>query len=131
MQATTATLIHEMRPKILERRERLQAASRTLSADYLNQLLAEVDAALQRIDDGSFGICETCHDTIEADRLQRNPLLRFCLDHLTGEERKAHEQDLDLATRIQSNLLPARDIACGNWITHYRYQPAGVVSGDY
>jgi sigma-B regulation protein RsbU (phosphoserine phosphatase) len=130
MQAT-ATLIHEMRPKILERRARLQAAARTVSAEYVNDLLAEVDATLRRIEDGSYGICESCHETIEADRLERNPFERFCLDHLNAVERQAHEQDMSLATQIQARLLPARDIKTGVWETHYRYQPAGVVGGDY
>jgi len=130
MQAT-ATLIHEMRPKILERRMRLQAAARSLSAEYVNDLLAEVDATLQRIDQGTYGICETCHDPIEGYRLERNPMERFCLDHLTADELAAHEQDMSLATQIQARLLPARDIKTGAWETHYRYEPAGVVGGDY
>jgi len=131
MNTASASLIHELRPRIIERRVRLEAATRSVSADYINELLAEIDAALQRIDNGSYGICETCHDSIEADRLERNPLVRFCLDHLTETELRAHEQDLELATQIQSRLLPARDIAAGDWETHYRYQPAGVVGGDY
>jgi sigma-B regulation protein RsbU (phosphoserine phosphatase) len=44
---------------------------------------------------------------------------------------RAHEQDLQLATQIQATLLPARDIRTPDWETHYRYQPAGVVGGDY
>jgi len=35
-------------------------------------------------DQGTFGLCETCHDTIEAERLLADPLVRFCLDHLTS-----------------------------------------------
>ena len=110
MNAASASPIHEFRPRILERRARLQAAARSLSADYINDLLNEVDAALQRIDQGSYGLCETCHDPIEPDRLERNPLERFCLDHLTAKEMRAHEQDLALAMQIQVSLLPARDI---------------------
>ncbi len=131
MNTASASLIHELRPKIIERRVRLQAAARAVSTDYVNDLLAEIDATLQRIDDGSFGLCETCHETIEADRLERNPLVRFCLDHLSEKELRAHEQDLELATQIQASLLPARDISIGDWETHYRYEPAGVVGGDY
>ncbi len=131
MNVTSASSIYELRPKIIEKRERLQAAAQSVNAEYLNALLAEVDAALTRIDDGSYGVCETCHDPIEADRLARDPLLRFCLDHLSQEQRRAHEQDLELATQIQTSLLPARDIAVGDWRTHYRYQPAGSVGGDY
>jgi len=120
-----------LRPKIIERRERLRAAARSVSADYVNELLAEIDAALEKIDNGSYGLCETCHDPIEPDRLERNPLVRFCLDHLTQKELRAHEQDLELATKIQARLLPARDMTTGVWETHYRYQPAGAVGGDY
>ncbi|HEY1336087.1 MAG TPA: SpoIIE family protein phosphatase [Bryobacteraceae bacterium] len=90
-----------------------------------------MDDALRRIDSGSFGLCETCHDPIEADRLERNPMLRFCLDHLSTAEMRAHEQDLELATRIQTKLLPRTDLALKGWDTHYRYHPAGVVGGDY
>ena len=131
MNAVSPSLVYELRPKIVERRARLEAAARSTSADYVNDLLAEVDATLQRIDNGSYGLCETCHDTIETDRLERNPLTRFCLDHLTGEELRAHEQDLELATRIQARLLPAKDITTRYWETHFRYQPLGVVGGDY
>src|SRR5689334_13927956 len=94
MQAATAGSIHEMRPKILERRMRLQAAARSLAAGYASDSLAEVDATLRRIDEGTYGYCETCHDPIEPDRLERNPMERFCLDHLTADELVAHEQDL-------------------------------------
>jgi sigma-B regulation protein RsbU (phosphoserine phosphatase) len=119
------------RPQLLERRARLQAASNSVSAAYFNDLIAEIDAALQRVDSGSFGLCESCHDTIEADRLEHNPLVRFCLDHLSQTELQAHQQDLDLATQIQSKLLPLRDIALESWDTQYRYEPVGAVGGDY
>ena len=76
-----------------------------------NDLIAEIDAALERIDSGSYGICETCHDTIESDRLECDPLVRFCLDHLNQAEMDAHQQDLDLAAQIQSKLLPPKDVA--------------------
>jgi sigma-B regulation protein RsbU (phosphoserine phosphatase) len=131
MNTAGASLIHELRPKIVEKRARLQAAAESVSTEYFRELLAEIDTALLRIDDGSYGLCDVCHDTIEADRLTQNPLMRFCLDHLNEEQRRAHEQDLDLATQIQSKLLPATGIAAGKWGTLYRYQPAGAVGGDY
>ena len=131
MSAAPAPSLSDLRPKIMERRARLQAVAQTISAEYVNELLSEIDAALMRIDNGSYGICEACHDSIEADRLHLDPLVRFCLDHLNQEQRRAHEQDLALATEIQSQLLPAKDIANRNWGTHYRYQPAGIVGGDY
>jgi phosphoserine phosphatase RsbU/P len=131
MDAASTSAFHAFRPQLLERRARLQALSSSVSADDLNALIADIDAALGRIDKGSYGLCETCHDPIEADRLEHNPLVRFCLDHLNEAEMRAHQQDLDLASQIQAKLLPPRDIALGNWDTHYRYEPVGAVGGDY
>ena len=123
--------VHVFRPQLLQRRAQLEAASKSISVADLDRLISEIDTALQRIDTGSFGLCETCHDPIEADRLERNPLLRFCLDHLNEAELQAHQQDLELARQIQSKLLPPRDIALEDWDTHYRYEPFGAVGGDY
>jgi len=114
------------------RRERLLAATQAGAPDSsLNQLLASVDAALSRLNSGTFGICEQCHDTIEADRLICNPLLRFCIDHLSADEQRALEKDLVLAAGIQKALLPRQDWSVDGWQASYHYQPANIVSGDY
>ena len=42
--------------------------------------LAEIDAALQRIEDGTYGICEVCGKPIGADRLSAIPWTRLCID---------------------------------------------------
>jgi len=97
----------------------------------VQRLLLEVDAALARMDAGTFGICETCHDAIEDDRLLVDPLCRNCLDHLSPAEQQALERDLDLAFQIQSGLLPKPDVAIQGWTLAYHYEPRGPVSGDY
>jgi sigma-B regulation protein RsbU (phosphoserine phosphatase) len=121
-----------LRSELQQRRERLHEALHSPAADAsLTQLLTDVDTALSRIDEGTFGLCETCHDSIEADRLLVDPLVRFCLDHLTSAEQRALESDLSLAARIQRALLPKAGLAPDGWDVHYHYQPAGMVSGDY
>jgi phosphoserine phosphatase RsbU/P len=120
------------RSELLGRRDRLQSAMQTLpETTRLRHLLEEVDEALQRIDEGTFGLCEACHDPIEPERLMADPLIRFCLGDLTPEQRSALQDDLKLAVQIQSALLPKRDVSVFGWDAHYHYQPAGVVSGDY
>jgi sigma-B regulation protein RsbU (phosphoserine phosphatase) len=131
MDAVSAGAVETFRPQLLDRRARLQAASDAVPAAYFNELIAEIDAALGRIDKGSYGLCETCHDPIEADRLGQDPLVRFCLDHLSPAELEAHQKDLELAAQIQSNLLPARDVSAETWDTQFRYLPVGAVGGDY
>jgi sigma-B regulation protein RsbU (phosphoserine phosphatase) len=114
------------------RRERLLSAARVTGNDpSIRALLASVDDALARLQHGTFGICETCHDSIEAERLLCNPLLRFCLDHLSQEEQRALENDLTLAAKIQRALLPRADWSAKGWQARYHYQPANLVSGDY
>ncbi len=40
--------------------------------------LGEIEAALQRLEDGSFGMCERCGEPIPAQRLQVLPMSRLC-----------------------------------------------------
>lgn len=119
--------------RALEDRKRLLVAAMTVARpdDQLTYLLTEVDAALNRLTAGSYGLCEECHDTVEQDRLMAYPLVRFCLDHLTATERRALEADLEQAATVQRALLPARDSHAAGWHVHYHYRPAGPVSGDY
>jgi len=121
-----------LRTELEHRRERLHKALHSPAADAsLSQLMAAVDDALRRIDQGTFGLCETCHDSVEPERLLSDPLVRFCLDHLTTAEQRALESDLSLAARIQRALLPPLGLAPTGWDVRFHYQPAGMVSGDY
>ena len=43
------------------------------------QLRAEIDSALERIDAGTYGICEDCGAVIAARRLNVVPYARFCI----------------------------------------------------
>jgi RNA polymerase-binding transcription factor DksA len=43
--------------------------------------LAEVERALHRLDDGTYGQCEACRQPIADERLEAMPATRFCVDH--------------------------------------------------
>jgi sigma-B regulation protein RsbU (phosphoserine phosphatase) len=121
-----------VRDQLLDRRQKLETAVATIGeTDDMVRLLRDVDAALARVNVGTFGLCETCHDPIEPDRLLADPLTRFCIDHLTPGEQRALEHDLQLAARIQRELLPRPETCLDGWEFAYHYQPATTVSGDY
>jgi phosphoserine phosphatase RsbU/P len=123
---------NSLRDQLTERRQKLEAViAGSHEHAQLTQLLSEVDSALSRIDSGTFGICESCHDPIEKERLAVNPLLRFCIDHLSPAEQRALEQDLELASRMQRELLPQQNLIHDGWEIYYHYEPKGPVSGDY
>ena len=44
------------------------------------QVISEMDAALKRIDDGTYGTCTNCGREIPHDRLEANPWASLCID---------------------------------------------------
>jgi RNA polymerase-binding transcription factor len=44
------------------------------------KVLRDVTTALQKIDDGSFGDCERCGESIADKRLEALPFARYCID---------------------------------------------------
>jgi len=51
------------------------------------RVLAAIDAALQRIEDGTFGTCRSCGQAIGAERLDAVPYTTQCIDCKRKEER--------------------------------------------
>lgn len=47
----------------------------------LREQLSDVEGALQRIDDGTYGKCEICGEAISDARLEAMPATPFCIDH--------------------------------------------------
>lgn len=118
--------------QLLDRRKRLETAIVDLGGhSELHHLLQEVDSALNRYERGEYGICQVCKGEIEADRLIANPLTQFCLGDLSPREQQVLQKDLELAALIQKGLLPKTEINLKTWSSSYRYQPIGLVSGDY
>jgi sigma-B regulation protein RsbU (phosphoserine phosphatase) len=121
-----------MREQLLERRRKLEEATVSIpQKDELERLMKEVDSALERMDRGTYGLCEVCHEPIEVDALIADPLLQFCLGHLTQNQQRALEADLVLARQIQDQLLPEQGMRHEGWDVSYHFEPAGLVSGDY
>jgi DnaK suppressor protein len=54
-----------------------------LSAQAL-AAVGEIDAALQRIDNGTYGSCERCHQAIPKPRLKALPFARLCVACKSG-----------------------------------------------
>jgi RNA polymerase-binding protein DksA len=51
------------------------------------EILSAIDAALQRIDEGTYGICTSCGAPIGAERLRAMPYATLCIDCKRREER--------------------------------------------
>lgn len=57
------------------------------------RLLKKIDEAIDRIDSGSFGICDDCGNEIDIKRLEARPVTTMCIEckTLQEEEEKLRE----------------------------------------
>jgi sigma-B regulation protein RsbU (phosphoserine phosphatase) len=120
------------RESLTERKEKLEEALALYDGDFeFANLLGQVDTALAKLDNGTFGKCEACEGHIETDRLLADPLVRVCLSELSAAQRQSLENDLELASTIQRGLLPRMSLGHASWKSDFVYEPLGPVSGDY
>jgi DnaK suppressor protein len=54
--------------------------------DREHKLIKKVKKALDRIESGTFGVCETCGEDISLERLKARPVTTQCIDCKTKEE---------------------------------------------
>lgn len=48
--------------------------------DRERKLISKIDQALERIEDGSYGICDSCGEDISYERLEARPVTTLCID---------------------------------------------------
>ena len=56
------------------------------------KLLSKIEEALQRIEDGDFGECESCGELIGLKRLEARPVTTLCIECKTAQESKEKSQ---------------------------------------
>ncbi len=54
-------------------------------------MLTQIDEALSRMDEGSFGTCEDCEEPIEPRRLEARPVSTLCI---ACKEREEHREKI-------------------------------------
>ena len=55
--------------------------------DRESRLIKKIKKALERIEDGIFGICERCGEEISIKRLKARPVATLCIECKTKEEK--------------------------------------------
>lgn len=56
--------------------------------DRERKLIKKINEAIERIEDGSFGVCESCEEQIGSARLKARPVTTLCIDCKTEQERQ-------------------------------------------
>ena len=60
--------------------------------DRERRLIKKVKEALQRIDDGTYGICEECGEEISLSRLKARPVTRLCINCKANQEEEESQR---------------------------------------
>jgi len=70
----------------------------------LAEKLGEIDAALARMEEGEYGICQVCGREIADERLEAVPATRFCREHAgsPAPESDATVSDLEITQELDA-----------------------------
>jgi len=95
------------RESLNERRQRLEGAIAHSGGDLeFTNLLDQVDAALAKLDNGTYGKCEECGDYLETDSLLADPLVRVCIDELSALKSVRWKAISNLPQRFSVHFFP-------------------------
>jgi len=97
----------------------------------LEEHLHVIDTSLEKIKEGTFGICEVCHEAVDSELLQVDYTSAVCLGHFTDEELRQLESELELSQVIQRGLLPQQVPSIEGMNIAAFSRPAQIVGGDY
>lgn len=54
--------------------------------DRERKLIAKIDEALRRLEQGDYGVCEACGENIDLARLKARPVTTLCIDCKSDQE---------------------------------------------
>ena len=90
-----------------------------------------IDNAISKADSKTLGKCKVCHEVVETELLEVDYTACVCIEHLSGEERRQLESELELAQEVQQTLLPQEVPNIPGLEIAAFSRPAQIVGGDY
>jgi serine phosphatase RsbU (regulator of sigma subunit) len=90
-----------------------------------------IDDAITKAEAKTLGKCEVCHADVETELLEVDYTASVCIDHLSEEQRRQLESELELAQDVQKMLLPQEAPNIPGLEVSAFSRPAQIVGGDY
>jgi sigma-B regulation protein RsbU (phosphoserine phosphatase) len=90
-----------------------------------------IDTAIEKSATETLGLCTVCHDYVDAEFLEIDYTCCVCIDHLSEEEKRSLENELELSQTVQKGLLPQQVPDIPGLELAVFSRPAQIVSGDY
>jgi sigma-B regulation protein RsbU (phosphoserine phosphatase) len=133
----TLSDLQHFRDLLLEREQNLDrwldSASSAAPDDIyrVQALVGDIKQALGRIENGSYGTCSVCKESVEMYRLEVQPAAVVCLGCISQEEKNKLEEELHLASQIHRALLPQSIPKIEGIEVGVKALAARSVGGDY
>ncbi len=93
--------------------------------------LQVIDQSLEKIQEGTLGICEICHEAVDDELLTMDYTATVCLGHYSEAELRQLESELEMSQVVQRALLPQQAPTIPGVNVAAFSRPAQIVSGDY
>ena len=90
-----------------------------------------IEDAISKADSKTLGKCKVCHEVVETELLEVDYTASVCIEHLSKEERRHLESELELAQDVQKMLLPQEVPNIPGLEIAAFIRPAQIVGGDY
>ncbi len=90
-----------------------------------------LDEAVEKAGQGTLGVCRICGEPVEGELLEMDYTANVCLSHLTPEEARPLERELELSRMVQRALLPQEAPAIPGLDLAAFLRPAQIVGGDF
>ena len=97
----------------------------------IEEHLHVIDESLDKLEEGTLGICKICQGVVEATLLEMDYTAGVCLDHYSDIERRRLESELELSQIVQRALMPHRaPVIAGVEVAAFN-RPSDIIGGDY
>jgi sigma-B regulation protein RsbU (phosphoserine phosphatase) len=90
-----------------------------------------IDEAITKAESKTLGKCEVCHENVDPELLEVDYTASVCIDHLSEQERRQLEGELELAQNVQKMLLPQDTPTIPGLEIAAFSRPAQILGGDY
>ena len=136
-------VINRIREGLLEKKENLEQwqvstpePEKQMELGYADESAVDaqlevIDASLEKMEEGTYGICEICHEAVDDELLQMDFTATVCLGHYSEDELRQLESELELSQIVQRALLPQRVPPLAGYDIAAFSRPAQIVTGDY
>jgi sigma-B regulation protein RsbU (phosphoserine phosphatase) len=137
------SIINLIREGLLEKKENLQNwqvatpdAEKQIQLGPVDETAVDaelnvIDTSLEKMEEGTYGICEICHESVDTELLQMDFTATVCLGHYSEEELRQLESELELSQVVQRALLPTQVPSIPKYDIAAFSRPAQIVTGDY